>query len=362
MTAIKMTDLEPSDELFEHQKIYCDPGQSPVRIDKFLFEKLEKVSRNRVQQAIDAGCILVHGRQIKSNYKVKPGDEISLVLPSDPTQGQALLPEEIPLDIFFEDEHLMVINKPAGMVVHPGVGNHSGTLVNALLWHFQKQQRTGKKGLPLMPGNTPDRPGLVHRIDKDTSGLMLIAKNEFAMTHLAKQFFEHSIKREYLALVWGDIESDTGTITGNIGRHERDRMLMTVFADGSAGKHAVTHYDVLERLYYVTLVTCHLETGRTHQIRVHMKWIGHTLFNDARYGGDRILKGTVYAKFKQFVDNCFEIMPRQALHARSLGFIHPVTGKEMFFETDLPADFAGVLEKWRQYVDARRRLLEQELD
>jgi 23S rRNA pseudouridine1911/1915/1917 synthase len=362
MTAIKIADLEPSDELFEHQRIVCDPGQTPIRIDKFLFERLEKVSRNRVQNAISAGCILVHGKHIKANYKVKPGDEISLVLPSDPTQGQTLLPEALPLDIFYEDEHLMVINKPAGMVVHPGVGNYTGTLVNALLWHFQQRGLAGGNGLPLMPGNTPDRPGLVHRIDKDTSGLMLIAKNDYAMTHLARQFFEHTIQREYLALVWGNIEEDKGTITGNIGRHERDRMLMTVFPDGDAGKHAVTHYEVLERLYYVTLVKCRLETGRTHQIRVHMKWVGHTLFNDERYGGDRILKGTIYAKYKQFVDNCFDIMPRQALHARSLGFVHPATEKPMFFETELPADFAGVLEKWRQYVEARRRLLEDEMD
>jgi len=305
MAAIKISDLEPSDELFEHQRIICDPGQASLRIDKFLFERLEKVSRNRVQKAIDAGCILVQGKVVKSNYKVRPSDEISLVLPRDPIQEQTLEPEHIPLDIYFEDEHLMVINKPAGLVVHPGVGHHSGTLVNALLWHFQHQKKTGSKGLPVMPGNAADRPGLVHRIDKDTSGLILIAKNEFAMAHLAKQFYDHTIDREYIALV---------------------------------------------------------ETGRTHQIRVHMKWKGHTLFQDERYGGNRILKGTIYTKYRQFVENCFEIMPRQALHARSLGFIHPVTGEKLLFESAFPSDFSQVVEKWRAYVDARRQLIQQEME
>lgn len=362
MTAIKISDLEPSDELFEHQRIVCDPGQALLRIDKFLFERLEKVSRNRVQKAIDAGCILVQGKVVKSNYKVRPGDEISLVLPRDPIQEQTLEPEPIPLDIYFEDEHLMVINKPAGLVVHPGVGHHSGTLVNALLWHFQHLKKPENKALPVMPGNASDRPGLVHRIDKDTSGLILIAKNEYAMAHLAKQFFDHTIDREYVALVWGNIEEDHGTITGNIGRHERERQQMTVYPDGESGKHAVTHFEVLERFYYVTLVKCHLETGRTHQIRVHMKWKGHTLFQDERYGGNRILKGTIYTKYRQFVENCFEIMPRQALHARSLGFIHPVTGNKLYFESDLPADFSQVLEKWRAYVEARKQLIQQEME
>lgn len=348
MAAIKNSDFETSDEMFEHERIVCDPGQSALRIDKFLFEKLEKVSRNRVQNAIKAGCIMVNGQLIKANYRIKPGDEISLVLPRNPDENTTPEPENIPLDIYYEDEHLMVINKPAGLVVHPGVGNHSGTLVNALMYHFKRTD------LPVLKGNPVDRPGLVHRIDKDTSGLILVAKNEYAMTHLARQFFEHSVDREYIALVWGNVADDKGTITGNIGRHERDRMLMTVFPDGDLGKHAVTHYEVKERLQYVTLISCKLETGRTHQIRVHMKWKGHTLFNDARYGGDQILKGTIYTKYRQFVDNCMEVMPRQALHARSLGFEHPESGKRMYFECPLPEDFSHVLDKWRGYVSSRK--------
>lgn len=354
MTAIKSTDLDTSDELYEHQRIICDPKQTPIRIDKFLMGRLEKVSRNRVQNALKIGNILVNEKTAKANYKVKPGDEISLVLPSNPDEDYKLQPEYIPLDIFYEDEHLMVINKPPGLVVHPGVGNPSGTLVNGLLYHFQQQQ------LPLLRGNKEDRPGLVHRIDKDTSGLILIAKNDFAMTHLAKQFFDHTIMREYVALVWGDIPEEKGTIIGNIGRHERDRMLMTVFPDSEQGKHAVTHFEVLEKLYYVTLIKCHLETGRTHQIRVHLKWMGHTLFNDERYGGNSILKGTIYQKYKQFVDNCFDVMPRQALHARSLGFIHPVTEEFKYFEIDLPPDFNNLLNKWRGYVASRKEILQDE--
>jgi 23S rRNA pseudouridine1911/1915/1917 synthase len=315
---------------------------------------LDKVSRSRIQNAITIGCILVNEKPVKSNYKIRPGDEISLVLPSNPHESEELLPENIPLEIHYEDEHLMVINKPPGLVVHPGVGNYTGTLVNALLYHFQQHQ------LPVMKGNSADRPGLVHRIDKDTSGLILIAKNDYAMTHLSKQFYDHTIDREYVAMVWGDVKSEKGTITGNIGRHERDRMLMTVFQDEGLGKHAVTHYEVIEKLYYVTLVKCRLETGRTHQIRVHMKHIGHTLFNDERYGGDRILKGTLYSKYKQFVDNCFSIMPRQALHARSLGFVHPATGQKMFFETPIPDDFSKLLEKWRAYVASRKEVLADE--
>ena len=352
MPAIRNSDLEPTDELYEHYRIVCDPGQSQVRIDKFVFEKLEGVSRNRVQNAIKAACILVNGSSVKANYKIKPGDEISVVLPSNRDEITALKPENIPLDVWYEDEHLMVINKPAGLVVHPGVGHYSGTLVNALLFHFEHVN------LPLLKGNKDDRPGLVHRIDKGTSGLILIAKNDYAMTHLANQFFHHTIEREYVALVWGEVEQDQGTITGNIGRHEKERKQMTVYTDGDYGKPAVTHYEVIERLYYVTLVRCWLETGRTHQIRVHMKHIGHTLFNDERYGGDRILKGTIFSKYKQFVDNCFEVMPRQALHARSLGFVHPVTGESMYFECPMPDDFTAVLTKWRDYVTSRRELLE----
>ncbi len=353
-TAIKISDLEPSDELYEHQRITCDKNQSSIRIDKFLIDKLDKVSRSRIQNAIAIGCILVNEKPVKSNYKIRPGDEISLVLPSNPNESDELLPENIPLEIHYEDEHLMVINKPPGLVVHPGVGNYTGTLVNALLFHFQQHQ------LPVMKGNSPDRPGLVHRIDKDTSGLILIAKNDYAMTHLSKQFYDHTIDREYIALVWGDVKNEKGTITGNIGRHEKDRMQMTVFQDESMGKHAVTHYEVVEKMYYVTMVKCKLETGRTHQIRVHMKHIGHTLFNDDRYGGDRILKGTLYSKYKQFVDNCFIIMPRQALHARSLGFVHPATGQKMFFETPIPDDFNKLLDKWRAYVASRKEVLADE--
>lgn len=353
-TAIKISDLEPSDELYEHQRITCDKNQSSIRIDKFLIDKLDKVSRSRIQNAIAIGCILVNEKPVKSNYKIRPGDEISLVLPSNPNESDELLPENIPLEIHYEDEHLMVINKPPGLVVHPGVGNYTGTLVNALLFHFQQHQ------LPVMKGNSADRPGLVHRIDKDTSGLILIAKNDYAMTHLSKQFYDHTIDREYIALVWGDVKNERGTITGNIGRHEKDRMQMTVFQDESMGKHAVTHYEVVEKMYYVTMVKCKLETGRTHQIRVHMKHIGHTLFNDDRYGGDRILKGTLYSKYKQFVDNCFSIMPRQALHARSLGFVHPATGQKMFFETPIPDDFNKLLDKWRAYVASRKEVLADE--
>lgn len=355
MVAIKNTDLEgTSDELFEHQRILCDKNQTSVRIDKFLMDRLERVSRTRIQNAIQIGCVLVNEKPVRSSYKIRPGDDISLVLPSNPDESETVEPQPIPLEIVYEDEHLMVINKPAGLVVHPGVGNTSGTLVNGLLYHFQNHQ------LPVMKGNAPDRPGLVHRIDKDTSGLLLIAKTDYAMTHLSKQFYDHSIEREYIALVWGDMEDEKGTISGNIGRHERDRMQMAVFQDGSQGKHAVTHYEVLERMYYVTLVKCHLETGRTHQIRVHMKYIGHTLFNDARYNGDSILKGTVYNKYRQFVDNCFKILPRQALHARSLGFIHPVTEKPMYFENKLPEDFESVLTKWRDYVAARKEIIDYE--
>ncbi len=352
--AIKLSDLEQSDELYEHQRIICDKNQSSIRIDKFLIDKLNNVSRSRIQNAIAIGCILVNDNPVKSNYKIRPGDTISLVLPSNPNDSEELLAEEIPLDIHFEDEHIMVINKPPGLVVHPGVGNTTGTLVNALLHHFKQVQ------LPVMKGNAADRPGLVHRIDKDTSGLILIAKNDYAMTHLSKQFYDHTIDREYVALVWGDVKNERGTVTGHIGRHEKDRMQMAVFPDESQGKHAVTHYEVIEKMYYVSLVKCKLETGRTHQIRVHMKHIGHTLFNDERYGGDRILKGTLYSKFKQFVDNCFQILPRQALHARSLGFIHPATGQKMFFETPLPDDFIKLLEKWRAYVASRKEVLADE--
>lgn len=357
MTSIKIIDLRPedNDELYEHQRIICDKKQTLIRIDKYLMDRLEQVSRNRIQNAIKIGCILVNEQPVKANYKVKPGDQISLVLPSNPEESETAEPENIPLDVVYEDEDVLVINKTAGMVVHPGTGNTSGTLVNALLYYLNE------KDLPVLKGNTPDRPGLVHRIDKDTSGLLLIAKNDFAMAHLSKQFFDHTIDREYVALVWGDMEENTGTIVGHIGRHERERMQMTVFPDGDQGKHAITHYEVIERMYYVTLVKCRLETGRTHQIRVHMKYAGHTLFNDARYHGDRILKGTVYTKYRQFVENCFKIMPRQALHARKLGFVHPRTEEHMVFESELPDDFVQVLDKWRTYIQSRKETIENEL-
>jgi 23S rRNA pseudouridine1911/1915/1917 synthase len=354
MGVIRQIDLEPSDELFVHQRIICDPKQTAIRIDKFLMDRLEKVSRNRVQNAIKIGCILVNDKPIKSNYKVRPQDEISLVLPSNPADETPLLPENIPLHIVYEDDDVLVLDKPPGLVVHPGVGNSTGTLVNALLYYMQQ------KNLPLLQGNRDDRPGLVHRIDKDTSGLLLIAKTDYAMTHLAKQFFDHTITREYVALVWGDVTEPSGTVDVNIGRHEKDRLIMFPFPEGDQGKNAITHYEVLENLYYVTLVKCHLETGRTHQIRVHMKYLGHPLFNDERYGGNKILKGTVYSKYKQFVDNCFDILPRQALHAKSLGFIHPVSGEYMLFESALPDDFQAVLTKWRGYISSRKEVAETE--
>lgn len=326
-------------DLYEHFKITADKGQSLLRIDKFLMHRIENASRNRIQNAITAGNVLVNQQTIKASYRIKPLDVVSVVLPHPPRDTE-VYPENIPLDIVYEDEDVIVINKPAGMVVHPGYNNYSGTLVNALVYHFSQ--------LPQMPGND-GRPGLVHRIDKDTSGLLLISKNEHAMTYLARQFFDHSIKRSYLALVWGDVAED-GTATGYIGRSAKDRRVMEIYDDEAKGKWAVTHYRVLERLNYVTLIECRLETGRTHQIRAHMKHLGHPLFNDAVYGGDKIVRGTIFSKYKQFVENCFELMPRQALHAQSLGFIHPAKRSQFEFEVALPADFASVLYKWRKYV------------
>lgn len=326
-------------DLYEHLRIVVDKGQSLLRIDKFLMHRVENASRNRIQNAIELGNVLVNDKAIKSSYKVKPLDVISVVLPHPPRDTE-VYPENIPLDIVYEDDDLLVINKAAGMVVHPGYNNYTGTLVNALVYHFQQ--------LPTLPGND-GRPGLVHRIDKDTSGLLLISKNERAMTWLARQFYEHTITRKYLALVWGDLAED-GTVTGYIGRSIADRRVMSVYDDPEKGKWSVTHYKVLERLNYVTLIECQLETGRTHQIRAHMKHIGHPLFSDAMYGGDKILKGTVFSKYKQFVDNCFEMMPRQALHAQTLGFVHPTLRKRLHFEALLPQDFEQVLEKWRKYA------------
>lgn len=345
-----------SDEYLDYQVIAVDRKQSPIRIDKFLMDRLERTSRNRVQNAIRSGAILVDGKEVKPNYKIRPGEEISVVIPRPPGEGAKVAPQQIPLDIRYEDEDLLVLYKPAGMVVHPGIGHPRNTLVNALAFHF------GEQNLPVMDDNQSDRLGLVHRIDKNTSGLLVVAKSDYAMTHLAKQFYYHTIERTYNALVWGEPEEDEGTIIGNVGRHPRFRQKFTVFPDGESGKWAVTHYKVLERLYYVSLVQCNLETGRTHQIRVHMEYLGHPLFNDERYGGDRIVKGTIFSKYKMFVENTFSIMPRHALHAKSLGFIHPRTGKEMYFESDLPLDFQDALDRWRRYVAGRKAATNNQLD
>lgn len=325
-------------ELYEHLRIEADKGQALLRLDKFLMNRVENTSRNRIQNAIEAESVFVNGKIVKASYKIKPLDVVTMVLP-DPPRDTEVYPEDIPLDIIYEDDDVLIVNKEAGMVVHPGYNNYTGTLVNALTFHLNQ--------LPTMPGNT-GRPGLVHRIDKDTSGLLVIAKNEWAMTFMAKQFYDHSIHRKYVALAWGDIE-ESGTVTGYIGRNLRDRRVMDMFDSEEKGKWSVTHYKVLERLGYVTLIECQLETGRTHQIRTHMKSIGHPLFGDEAYGGNRILKGTAFTKYKQFVNNCFEMLPRQALHARSLGFVHPRTKEYMQFEVDMPADFAAVLEKWKGY-------------
>jgi len=329
--------------LFEHYNIIVDPGQTLLRIDRFLSNRLMNATRSRLQAAADEGKILVNKIPVKSSYKVKPGDEISIVM-DYPRRELKIIAEDIPLNIVYEDDSLIVINKPPGLVVHPGHGNYTGTLVNALAWHF--------KELPLFNSDDP-RPGLIHRIDKNTSGLLVVAKTTEAKVKLSLQFFEKTTKRRYVALVWGDLKEDEGTITGNIGRSLKNRQVFTVFPEGDYGKHAVTHYKVLERLGYVNLVECRLETGRTHQIRVHMKHIGHPLFNDDNYGGDQILKGTTFTKYKQFVANCFAMIPRQALHARMLGFVHPATGEEMVFESELPDDLANVIEKWRNYLSNR---------
>lgn len=330
-------------EMFEHHRIEADQGQALLRVDKFLMTRLPHASRTKIQEAADAGSILVNDKPVKSNYKVKPKDIISVVL-SYPKREIEIKAENIPLDIVYEDECLMVINKPAGMVVHPAFGHFSGTLVNALMWHL--------KDNPLFQGNEV-RPGLVHRIDKDTSGLLVIAKTEQAKAHLAKQFFDKTSDRKYMAVCWGNLEEDSGTITGHIGRHPVNRKTMTVYPEGNQGKHAITHYKVLERLGYVNLVECVLETGRTHQIRAHFKFIRHPLFNDAEYGGDQILKGTTFTKYKQFVNNCFTICPRQALHAKTLGFTHPENGKRLSFDSPLPQDMTELIERWRNYTNNR---------
>lgn len=345
-----LDDVEPvvdnPAELYEHFRVVVDKGQSQVRVDKYLFERLVNSSRNRIQKAADAGLIMANGKPVKSSYKVKPCDVLTVMM-DRPRYDNAIIPEDIPLDIVYEDNDLMVINKPAGLVVHPGCGNYHGTLVNAIAWHL--------KDNPRYDPNDP-QVGLVHRIDKDTSGLLVVAKTPDAKTHLGLQFYNKTTKRKYNALVWGVVENNEGTIEGNIGRNPKDRMQMAVLSDPAQGKHAVTHYRVLERLGYVTLVECVLETGRTHQIRVHMKHIGHTLFNDERYGGNEILKGTHFSKYKQFVNNCFETCPRQALHAMTLGFVHPRTGEEMFFTSPLPEDMTNLIDKWRNYISNREEL------
>jgi 23S rRNA pseudouridine1911/1915/1917 synthase len=336
-----LADGEQEGEFFEHFRIVVDKGQDLLRIDKFLQNRLEKTSRTKLQDAAQAGNILVNDKAVKSNYRIKPFDVISIVLPHPPRVIE-LKAENIPLDIVYEDDDVVIINKQAGLVVHPGYGNYTGTLVNGLLYHFEN--------MPSQPGDL--RPGLVHRLDKNTSGIMVMAKNDYALAFLAKQFFNRTTQRAYRAVVWGDVKEDSGTITGHIGRDVRDRKIMAVFPEGDQGKHAVTHYTVLQRFGYVTLIECRLETGRTHQIRAHMKHIGHPLFNDDTYGGDKILKGTTFSKYKHFIENCFQICPRHALHAKSLGFTHPTTGKAMFFDSELPADMQALLEKWTIYGNA----------
>ncbi len=346
---IPIEERTEGDELYEHYRIVVDKGQALLRIDKFLMARIEGASRNKIQNAAKAQCILVGGKPVKQNYRVKPLDVICVLLPNPPREIE-ITPEDIPINIVYEDDDVLVVDKQPGLVVHPGYGNFDGTLLNALAFYYQG--KTDKEGNPITPY-------LAHRIDKNTSGLIILAKNEMAQTVLAKQFFDHTIERKYNALVWGDFADDDGTIDGTLGRSPKDRRVMTVFPDGSEGKHAVTHWHVLERFGYVTLVECVLETGRTHQIRAHMRYIGHPLFNDDTYGGDQILKGTTFSKYKQFITNCFQLMPRQALHAVVLGFEHPTTHKHMHFESPLPQDFASVVEKWRKYV-ASGKIIEEE--
>lgn len=336
---------EESDELYERLSIIVDKGQEPLRIDKFLQQRIVKATRNKIQKAIELGHVLVNEKPIKANYKIKPGDAIIAYSENAGPESTDVVPEKMDLNIVFEDNDVMVIDKPAGLVVHPGSGNYSGTLLNGVAWHLKQQQ-------PDLDENALPRFGMVHRIDKNTSGLLVLAKSDKAAIDLAKQFFDHTVDRKYVALVWGNFEEDEGTITGHVGRHIKFRKIMDVYPDGEHGKEAITHYRVLERFNYVTLVECRLETGRTHQIRVHMQHIGHSLFNDDTYGGDRILKGTIFTKYKQFVDNCFEICPRHALHARTLGFTHPRSRKRLEFSSEIPKDMQAVIEKWRRYSTA----------
>jgi 23S rRNA pseudouridine1911/1915/1917 synthase len=340
--------IESTDELFERFSLIIDNGQEPLRIDKFLMQRIERATRNKLQQAMNLGMVTVNGKEVKPNYKVKPGDAIIIFSDMSPEQTD-VVPQKMDLNIVYEDADLMLINKPAGMVVHPGSGNYSGTLLNGVSYYLQQQN-------PTISEDVLPRFGLVHRIDKNTSGLLVLAKSDKAMKHLAKQFFDHTISRKYIALVWGDMENESGTIIAHVGRHQRFRKLFEAYPEGDHGKEAITHYKVIERFGYVTMVQCILETGRTHQIRVHMKHIGHPLFNDDFYGGDKIVKGTVYSKYKQFVDNCFGICKRQALHAKTLGFVHPVTGKDVLFEAELPEDIAQVIDKWRKYSNKKIEL------
>lgn len=332
------TNIDENDSLYEHHKFIAAIGQEPLRVDKFLMNFIENATRSKIQKGIKNGGVLVNDKVVKANYKVKANDEVRVVL-AHPPHENLLVAEDLPINIIYEDNDVIIVNKEAGMVVHPGHGNYSGTLVNGLIHHVEN-----------LPKNSNERPGLVHRIDKDTSGLLVVAKNEEALTYLAKQFFDKTTERLYYALVWGNVNEDEGTITGNIGRSLKNRLQMSVFPDGDFGKPAVTHYKVLERFSYVTLVECRLETGRTHQIRAHFKYIGHTLFNDERYGGNKVLKGTTFTKYKQFVMNCFNVLPRQALHAKTLGFIHPKTKELMRFESKLPQDMFDCIEKWRKYA------------
>jgi 23S rRNA pseudouridine1911/1915/1917 synthase len=333
---------ESNDELYERFSFTIDKGQEPYRIDKFLMNRIEGATRNKLQQAINAGMILVNNKEVKQNYKIRPFDQIIVYSDLSP-ESTDIVPEKMDLRIVYEDEDLLIINKPAGMVVHPGSGNYSGTLINGVAYYLQHEN-------PSITEETLPRFGLVHRIDKNTSGLLVLAKRDTAMRHLAKQFFDHTVKRQYRALVWGDFTEESGTIRAHVGRNLRYRKLFEAYPEGEHGKEAITHYRVLERFNYVTLVECVLETGRTHQIRVHMKYLGHPLFNDDFYGGDKIVKGTIFSKYKQFVDNCFDICPRQALHAKTLGFVHPSSGKEIFFDTELPEDMERVIQKWRAYI------------
>ncbi|MDA3613721.1 RluA family pseudouridine synthase [Polluticaenibacter yanchengensis] len=349
---IDQIDNDEADELYEKLTLTIDKGQEPLRVDKFVWSRLENVTRNKIQNGIKNGLVTVNGKTVKVNHKIKPGDELVIYTDTAPDAND-IIPEKMPLDIFYEDDDIIVINKQPGLVVHPGSGNPNGTLVNGIAYYLQQQNpELGEEALP--------RFGLVHRIDKNTSGLLLLAKKESVLQHLAKQFFDHTVQRKYIALVWGNIEEDEGTIVAHVGRSPRQRKMFEAFPDGDHGKEAITHFKVLERFHYVTLVECVLETGRTHQIRVHMKYIGHTLFADDHYGGDKILKGTIYNKYKQFVENCFKLCNRQALHAKTLGFVHPTTGKELFFDSDIPEDMQLLIEKWRKYYNNKGLIADDE--